>query len=142
MTRRFALSLLASAALARADAAAEVREVFASLAAALTERDAPGFFAQFDEDFAGLDALRTNVEAMMDQAEVASSITFPEEPAEAAGRVTSLADWAMNLRSRAAIQRLERRRALVTATFRTAGKRLKIAQLAPLTLFAPPRFTE
>ncbi|HBY64383.1 MAG TPA: hypothetical protein DEH78_31570 [Solibacterales bacterium] len=139
MTRRLAIGF-AAAALVRAGAEDEMRAAFASLAAALAERDVHGFLAAFDTGFPARGQLRANVAALVDQTELTSSIAFPEAFDESG--LAARADWALTLRTRDGTQRLERRRAAVEVRFRRAGKRLRITHFEPLSLFDPPRFSD
>ncbi len=137
MNRRRFLVAVASPALLAA-AADTVRDVFAALAAALSERDTGDFLSHFDENMPGLAALRANVEGLVEQADVISSIVFLDEQ-ESAGQASVRVDWAMTLQSRAGTGPTERRRRIITARLKQEGKHWKILALEPLDFFEPPR---
>ncbi len=134
MTRRLLLALLVPTALG-ADGRAEIIDLFASLAAALSARDAELFLKPFDRGMKDYGRLAALVRALLDQAEVASSVELIDLD-ESQGRVDL--DWLLDVRIDQAAGRSERRRRRVTCTVAGAGKRRKITALDPVEFFAPP----
>ena len=132
--RRLLLALLAPAGL-RADARAEIIDLFASLAAALSARDADLFLKPFDRGMKDYGRLAALVRALLDQAEVTSSVELIDFD-ESKGRVDL--DWLMEIRIAQAAAMSERRHRKVTCTVTGAGKRRKITALDPVEFFAPP----
>lgn len=120
--------------------AAEPSDVFGALASALAERDAASFAGQFEAGMPGLDRLRADVAALVEQADVISSIDFVSRRDEEGAAVLEV-DWAMNLQSRnGAGGPTERRRRVLTARLKQSGKHWRIVSLEPLEFFRPPQF--
>lgn len=125
----------------RVSADPDPRELFGALASALSERDARDFIHHFDSAMPDLDALQSNVEALVDQADVISSIDFVSQSQDKSDMVVEV-DWAMTLQSRAAAAGgpTERRRRVLTVRLRRQGSKWKVVSLNPLEFFEPPRF--
>lgn len=141
MTRRrliFAAPSLAAAAL---PADPDPRELLGTLASALSERDAGDFIRHFDSSMPNLDTLRANVEALVEQADVVSSIDFVSQSEENSDTVFEV-DWAMTLQSRAAAAGgpTERRRRVLNIRLRRQGSKWQVVSLKPLEFFEPPRY--
>lgn len=140
MTRRLFLLAAAVPAAVRAEAS-EPQGVFAELASALAERDSRDFIHHFDPDMEGIDTLRDNIEALVEQADVICSIAFVSRRDEGNTAILEV-DWAMTLQSRGAAAGgpTERRRRVLTAKLRHEGKKWQIVSLTPLDFFDPPRY--
>jgi hypothetical protein len=137
MRRR--LFLLAMAALAPADAAArQAIDVFTAMASALSEGDAAGFMRLFDRQMPGVNALAANVEALLAQAEVQSSISFLSDEGDEARRSVEV-EWAMQIREKREAGRVVRRRQTVKCRLERQGRRWVVAAFEPAAFFAPPR---
>lgn len=127
--RTFALTLCCRSA-ARSDERTEILELVAPLAAALAEGDAARFMRHIASDMPGRSTLRANIQALVDQADVTSSVEL-RRLSNGAAEV----DWYMQVRSKATLAVLERRRTIVTVEILQG----RIKSLAPLSHFAPPR---
>jgi len=119
------------------DEAAEVRDLFARLAEALSRASAPGFLRHFDRRMAAYAQLERDVVALLNQFEVASSVEVREEQGDSRERSVEV-DWMLELRSLAATGPSERRRATLKATLSRRGRAWQITALEPAAFFAPP----
>lgn len=134
-TRRCFLRLL-PAGLLDADEAAEVRDLFARMAEALSTGSPTGFLQAFDRRMPGYRRLERQVFALANQFEVASSLEFLEETGNRRQRSVTL-DWMLEIRSLAPAGPTERRRQVVKATLERRGRSWRITALEPLEFFAP-----
>src|SRR5258708_34706782 len=91
-----AVALLGAAAVA--DTHEDVVDVFASMAAALSSNNAADFLRAFDPAMPDYDQLKTNVTALLQQSDVASSVEFLKDEGGDAGREVEL-DWFLELRN-------------------------------------------
>ena len=135
------LGLLASLAIGgfAADVHDQVVDLFASMAAALTAVNAPQFMAAFDKNMSGYDKLKDQVDALVNQAEISSSVEPLKDEGDDSKRTVEL-DWYMEIRSVAQDGPIARRREIVTCELRKEGKRWKIVSLKPVEFFAPAKF--
>jgi hypothetical protein len=138
MTRR-ALLLLPLVARLRADSAQQVWDLFASMASALSEANAIVFLNAFDPAMPGYEALRASVTALLREAEVQSSIDLVAEEGDDSSRTVEL-DWLLHIVDRQDGAVAERRQERVKCRVEKSGRKWRIASLAPLQFFAPPRF--
>ena len=131
--RAIALSLLFAIGCA-AQITSRFNDTIAGMAAALAESNAPGFLEPIDKRMPGYDELKSNVEALVNQAEVHSGVNQITEDGD---DVT--VDWELHIRSRGNDSQMEPRRATVKLRFEQQGKKWRIVGLAPVDLFAPPK---
>ncbi|HUS07142.1 MAG TPA: hypothetical protein VMZ52_12625 [Bryobacteraceae bacterium] len=110
----------------------DVLQRVGKLASALSGGDPAAFLAQIHQSSPDFSSLRSNVYALLAQAEVSSSV----EPAGSEGEAEKF-DWSMELRGREIGALLERRRQTVTIKFAKG----KILSLGPVSFFAPPKVT-
>jgi hypothetical protein len=134
-TRRFLIALV-PAALIRAAADDEIRDLLALIASALAEADLRRVFDQFDPDMPELPTLRAHLEALTTQANVLSSIVVVES-VEEEGACRADLDWVMEIRSKNVTGFIEQRRALVKCAFRKVKRKWRIVGLSPVSFFAP-----
>jgi len=137
---RCGIGLLACAALT-ADAHDDVIDLFASMAAALSEINVPQFMDAFDKDMPDYDKLRSGVTALVNQAEVSSSV----EPLTDEGdnnRRTVEFDWYLEIRSLLPDGPLVRRREVVHCELRKEKKRWKIVALKPIEFFGAAKLDQ
>jgi len=153
-TARSAAFLSILAAFASADAHDDVLETLTKMAAALTEVNGDGvasnsanvaaFMSAVSKNMPDYDTLKNNVTALVNNAEISSSIeTLNEETAGEAYKIDL--DWLLEIRSLEQDGPLVRRREVVHCELRQEqnGKnknkpRWKIVALKPLDFFAPP----
>jgi hypothetical protein len=137
MTRR-ALLLVPFVARLRADSAQEVWDLVASMATALSASDARAFMAAIDPAMPGYEALRASVTALLNEAEVQSSIELVEEEGDDRSRAVEL-DWLVHIVDRYDGAVAERRQERVKCRVEKSGKKWRVATLEPLQFFAPAR---
>jgi len=122
----------------RADAESEVNNVVASLTAALTEVDVPEFMDAFDKNMPGYEQLKIGIAALVNQAEVSSSVETIKNEGNDAKRAVDL-DWYLEVRSLVQDGPIVHRRELVHCELEKNKKRWKIVSIAPLDFFAPAK---
>jgi hypothetical protein len=127
--RRFLLLALAPA-LLRADDRTDALDAIAPLASALSDGDAGTVIDRLPRDAPNYAELRSNVSALITQAQVTSSV----EVLDAASGKAEL-DWYMEIRSRETGTVVERRRGRVSIRFR--GR--KLLAIEPASMFAAPK---
>jgi hypothetical protein len=136
-TARGAALVCIAIAFAGADAHDDVMEVVTSMAGALTEVNLPKFMAAFSKDMPEYGTIESNVGAMMNNADVSSSIQPLTEEGDDRARQVDL-DWFIEVRSLEQDGPLVRRREVVHCELRKDKKQWKIVALKPLDFFAPP----
>lgn len=146
LTRSAALLCMATA-FAYADAHDDVIGLVTSMAAALTEMsgtgdavkggNVPQFMAAFSKDMPDYDTLENNVTALVNNAEVSSTILPLEESFDGQTYKIDL-DWLLEVRSLEQDGPLVRRRQVVHCELRREKKHWKIVALKPIEFFAPP----
>lgn len=140
--RAIALSL-ALAALAgplAADPRSDIAGVFGSMAAALADDNIAGFMSPFDKDMPEYDRLRSDVAALIGQAELTCDIEPVNDEGDDAKRSVDL-DWTMQIRSREMAGPLVQRRQTIHVQLVKTKKRWRITSISPLDFFAPAKFS-
>lgn len=133
-----AILLACAAACLSADPETEVNNLVGVMTAALTEVDVPEFMGVFDKNMPGYERLKQNVTALVDQAEVASSV----EPIKNEGSETNRAvdlDWYLQVRSLVQDGPIVRRRQVVHLELMQDKKRWRVVSIAPIDFFAPAK---
>jgi len=123
---------------ARGDAHSDVVALFGSLAAALTDWNVPAFMDGFDKDMPGYDNLKTQVAALVNQADVTSSIEPVTEQGDDAKYRIDL-DWFLQVRSLLDNGPIAERRQVIHCELRKEKKKWKIVSLNPIEFFAPAK---
>ncbi|HMD47842.1 MAG TPA: hypothetical protein VKG79_02035 [Bryobacteraceae bacterium] len=123
---------------ARGDAHSDAIALFGSLAAALTDWNVPAFMDGFDEDMPGFDNLKTQVTALVNQAEVTSSIEPVTEEGDDSKYKIDL-DWFLQVRSLLDNGPIVERRQVIHCQLRKEKKKWKIVSLEPIEFFAPAK---
>jgi hypothetical protein len=139
--RRFRLptaGLLVFAASLFADAPREIIDVFGAMAAALTDNNLPEFMGAFDKDMPGYGKLKTDVTALMTQANISSSIEPIKDEGDDTTHKVDL-DWFLQVRSLIAAGPIVNRREVIHCELRKQGKHWKIVSLQPMEFFAPAK---
>jgi len=96
------------------------------------------FMDEFDPDMPGYEDLKANVAALVNQAEVTSSI----EPVRESGDDSKMSvdlDWFLQARSLVEHGPIVERRQVVHCELRKIKKKWKIVSLKPLEFFAPAK---
>ena len=134
------ISVLAIASvIAQADAASEALDLFASMAAALSEDNVPGFIKSISARMDGRSQLEIAVKAMLAQAESSSQIDIVENEGDDRKRTVAL-DWSMQLKRRGLELRIDRREQIVRCTLVREGTKWRVTTLEPASFFDPPNF--
>jgi hypothetical protein len=153
MTRRVFISgVLAGPVVLNADAAADAWELVTALAAALAEDNASGFLDRMDKNMPGLDDLSRNVRAMLEQANVQSSVSPLANDGGDSARKVQL-DWELRLKpksltnplgtdlnSQGGARPLVEREEAVTLELRRDGKKWKVTKVDPIAFFSAANF--
>jgi hypothetical protein len=126
-TRRTLLLLLPAASILSADDRTDALDAIARLASALSDGEVAMAGDILPRDAPNYEELRANLRALIQQAEVTSSV----EVLDAAEGSATL-DWYMEIRSRETRSILERRRGKVSIRFR----RKRLVSLEPASMFA------
>ena len=124
-----------------ADTHDDIIDLFASMAAALSEINVPQFMDAFDKDMPDYERIRAGVAALVNQAEVASSVEPLKDEGDESKRTVDL-DWYLEIRSLAPDGPLVRRRQVVHCELRKEKKRWKIVSLKPLDFFAAAKLDQ
>ena len=118
------------------DAASDVIDVFASMSAALSNNNLPGFMKSVSTDMKERDELSQNVSALLNQADIASSLEFRANDGDDKTRTVDI-DWYLEIRGREIDAPVIRRRETVHCKLERGKKGWKVTSLDPLSLFAP-----
>ncbi len=116
----------------------EIVDLFASMAAALTAANVPQFMDAFDKKMPEYGKLENDITALVNQAEVSSSIEPLKDDGDDSKRTVAL-DWYLEVRSRQQDGPLVRRRETIHCELSKQGKKWKIVALKPLEFFAAPK---
>jgi hypothetical protein len=136
--------LCIAAVFACAEAHDDVMEVFTKMAAALTQTNADGqaisgnvaeFMSAVAKDMPDYDTLKNNVTALVNNAEISSSIEPLTEDAQGDTYKIDL-DWFLEIRSLERDGPIMRRREVVHCELRKEKKHWKIVALKPVSFFA------
>jgi hypothetical protein len=136
MTRRTAVLAFCAARALAADSAQEVWDVVTTLAAALGSGDAGEFLSMCDSTAPGYAVLRTNVSALVAQADIESAIDPVQNTGDDRAREMVL-DWQLRLVDRTGLQRVTRRSETVRCVLEKRGRKWKALSLDPVGFFAP-----
>jgi hypothetical protein len=127
----------AVAARLRADSEDQVRELISAMASALTRGSGSEFLAAFDRTMAGFEELRSNVTALLAQAEVQSSVELVSNDGNDRKR-TLEADWLLRITGHDNVSGAANREKRVKCQFEKQNKGWRIVSFEPLSLFAAP----
>ena len=122
----------------RADSSSDVIDLIGTMTAALTEVDVPAFMDAFDPNMPGYDDLKNQVTALVNQAEVTSSVEPVQQNGDDEKRTIDL-DWFLQVRSLLNDGPIVQRRQVVHCELRKEKKKWKIVSLKPLDFFAPAK---
>ena len=134
------LAILVLAGPVAADPRSEIAGIVGSMAAALADDNIPGFMAPFEKDMPEYDRLRSDVAALIGQAELTSDIEPVNDEGDAAKRSVDL-DWTMQIRSREMAGPLVQRRQTIHVQLVKMKKGWRITSISPLDFFAPAKFS-
>ncbi|PWU12751.1 MAG: hypothetical protein C5B51_00020 [Terriglobia bacterium] len=137
MNRRRLLLAIAAFQL-RADDAQDVWELFTALASALSEGNAVRFMKAFDRSMKDYAVLEASIAALLQQAQVQSSIEVLNDAGDGPSRSVEL-DWFLQIVDQQDSAASTRRRERVRCRLAKQGKTWQITALEPLAFFAPLR---
>ncbi len=137
MTRR-AILLVVLAVPLLADDAQQVWDILTDLSSALSEGNSVEFMHSFDRSMAGYETLRANVTALLEQAQVVSSVEIVSEEGDGQARTVEL-DWFLQIANEQDGAVTVRRRERVRCRLQKEKKNWRVVGLEPLSLFAPPK---
>jgi hypothetical protein len=132
--------MLACAALI-ADTHDDVVDLFASMAAALSEINVPQFMDAFDKDMPDYDKLKGAVTALVNQAEVSSSVEPLKDEGDDTKRTVEL-DWYLEIRSVLPDGPVVHRREVIQCELKKEKKRWKIVSIKPQEFFSAAKLDQ
>jgi hypothetical protein len=124
-----------------ADTHDDIIDLFASMAAALSEINVPQFMDAFDKDMPEYGKLKSAVTALVNQADVSSSVDPVKDEGDEARRTVDL-DWYLEIRSLLPDGPIVRRREVVHCELRKEKKRWKIVDLKPIEFFGAAKLDQ
>jgi len=131
----------------RADSADDAWELIASAARALTEATAlpppnrgtaAAFLSFFDKRMKDYETLRSNATALVDQADLQSTLDLVRNEGDDGVRTVEV-DWTLRVSDPATSVVSSQRRQNVKCRVEKQGRKWKIVFLEPIAFFAPPR---
>jgi hypothetical protein len=124
-----------------ADTHDDVIDLFASMAAAMSELNVPQFMDAFDKDMPDYVKVKAGVTALVNQAEVSSSVEPLSDDGDESKRIVEL-DWYLEIRSLLPDGPLVHRREVVHCELRKEKKRWKIVVLKPIEFFGAAKLDQ
>ena len=124
---------------AGADTHADIVDLFASMAAALSDGNAPGFMKAVDRKMADYDRLNTQIAALLQNSDVTNSVEPLRDDGDESKRSVDL-DWYSEIRSRVAGGPLVQRRDVIHCQLEKEGKHWRIVSLKPVAFFDAPTY--
>jgi hypothetical protein len=122
----------------RADPQREILDLFTSMLAALSDDNVPGFMSGFDRDMPGYGKLKSQIAALVEEADVASDIEPVKDSGDQTHHTIDL-DWYLTIRSAVVNGPTVYRRQVIHVELRKDGKHWRIVSIAPLDFFAPAK---
>ncbi|MDQ6760915.1 MAG: hypothetical protein M3Z32_13765 [Acidobacteriota bacterium] len=123
---------------AQADTHADVVDLFAQMAAALSDDNAPQFMKLFDRNMPNRGQLETQITALLANAEVASSVELINDEGDERKREVEV-DWYLELRSRLRAGPLVQRRSVIQCQLEKQDKHWRVRSLQPVEFFEPSK---
>jgi hypothetical protein len=136
MTRRVLLAIPLAAYCHAADAAQEVVDLIADLAASLSAGNVALFLKAFDPKMPGFAKLRENVTGLIAQGDVQSLIDPLEDEGDGRRRVAQF-HWTLRIERGQQTTSSARREQVVTCSVEKQGGKWRIVGLEPIEFFAP-----
>lgn len=137
MTRRVLLAAFAAIPLC-ADDAQEIWDLFTQLAAALSEGNPAAFLQAFDHSMPEYEVLRADIESLLSQNQVASSIELLTSEGDDGTRTVEV-DWFLQATGQQESPNVTRRRERVKCRLMKQKKKWRVTAIEPLSLFVPPK---
>jgi hypothetical protein len=133
---RALLTLLLTFSATAADTQPAIYDLFTRLGSALSESNAIAFMQPFSSSMPDYQLLLTNVNALVEQSNVLSSISILEDQGSDVKR-TITTDWFLEIVAKRDAGPVVRRRERVICSLERSGKKWKIVSLAPIQFFEP-----
>lgn len=114
----------------------DLLELLGFLAEALSTANASMFFEHIDRKFPDYIGFRRNIYALVEQWDLATTIE-PLRVTDGQTERQAEVDWFLELRAKPPSNKLVRRREIVKLKLVRSGKRWKVADLSPVSLFSP-----
>lgn len=130
-----AVLIFAGVGTAKADQHDEVVDLFASMTAALSADNAPGFMKAFDRKLPEYEDLSRQIHSLILEFEIASSIEILTDDGSGTKRSLQL-DWYMELTNRESTETTQRRRKIIQCDLELEGKHWRIVSIKPISFFA------
>ena len=124
-----------------ADTHDDVVDLFASMAAALSEINVPQFMDAFDKDMPDYGKLKNNITGLVNQAEISSSVEPLKDDGDDTRRTVEL-DWYLEIRSLLPDGPIAHRRQVIRCELRKDKKRWRIVSMKPVEFFAPAKLDQ
>jgi hypothetical protein len=121
-----------------ADTHDQIVDLFASMAAALSDVNASSFMQPFDKDMPGYDKLKGHISTLLVGTEISSSVESVQDNGDENKRTVDL-DWYLQVRALSQAGAIATRREIIHCELRKVGKNWKIVSLQPAEFFAPPK---
>ena len=135
--RTLLLGLMPAALRVRAEESDEIWDVLTRLASALSENDAGEFLRSFDRGMPGYATLSANVNGLVNQTDVQSSMEVVTDEGDTGTRKVEV-DWILQVTRQQAAGGTVTRHERVRCRFMRQGKRWKIVAFEPVSFLAPP----
>lgn len=123
---------------AYADTHGDVVDLFASMAAALSDDNPAGFMKAIDRKMPEYERLKAQLEALVQNSEVGSAVEPLNDEGDESKREIDL-DWYMELRSRVPGGPSTQRRSVIHCQVEKEGKRWRVVSLKPAEFFDAPK---
>ncbi len=136
MTRRVLLAIPVAAYCHAADAAREVLDLIADLAASLSAGDVALFLKAFDPKMPGYAKLRENVTGLIAQGDVQSFIDPLEDEGDERRRVAQF-DWTLLMHRGQEATSFARREQVLRFSVEKRGGKWRVVDLEPIEFFGP-----
>ena len=137
MRRLLLLAFVATVVLA--DPRQEIYDLIGTMASGLSEANAGQFLKAFDPSMKGYADLEKNVRALVEQADVVSTIELVEDSGDDQQHSVTV-DWLLQIAPKQDGAALTRRQQNVKCRLEKQKKKWRIVSLEPLEIFAPPTF--
>ena len=134
--RRLFLLAIAAAALAPGDAPADVIDLFASMASALSEANPDVFLRAIDPAMPGYERFASRVQALATQYALSNSIEIVSQKGDDRVQDVEL-DWLLEISGKGQSLVLIRREVIVKCRLERQKKKWRVVALDPGDLFAP-----
>lgn len=122
-----------------ADTHADVVDLFASMAAALSDDNPAGFMKGIDRNMPDYDRLKTQIDALVQGSELSSSVEPVNDEGDDSKHTVDL-DWYLELRSRVPGGPSMQRRNVIHCRVEKQGKHWRVVALKPVDFFDAPKY--